>query len=115
MRTILIPTAIAVLLATSSQGQAYGAYRGSYTTCGAGGVQHTSTAAAVGPYGGAAVHTSTSYAGGGTVTTNAVAGGGGYAAGGYRAYSPTMYGSYSAVGVSRGAYGAGVARVGYVP
>ena len=112
MRTILISTAVAVLLATSSQAQAYGAYRSSYTTCGAGGVQHSSTAAAVGPYGGAAVHSSTSYAGGGTVTTNAV-GGAGYA-GGSRAYSPTMYSGYSAVGVAGGGYGAGVVRAGYV-
>src|SRR4051794_32990496 len=99
MRTILIPAALAALLAllTSAQAHAYGAAHVGYTTAGPGGVQHTGTTVGpngqvyqhsgsteVGPNGGVE-HTGTSTGPYGSATTT-------------RAYSPGAYNSYSAGG-----------------
>jgi hypothetical protein len=122
-RTILTAVALAALLALAvpSKAQAYGAYHAGYTTCGAGGVQHYGSTAATGPYGGSVSHTGSTTAtpyGTAHTGTTSVTGPGGrtdtVSTTGARAYSPTMYGGYSAVGVSGTGGSAGVVRTGYV-
>jgi len=123
MRTILIPTALAALLAlaTASEVHAYGAYHASYTTCGGGSVQHYGSTSSYGGYGG----TSVSHSGSTTVgpyggaqhtgsTTVSGPGGASYTGSTTRAYSPTTYGGYGATGVS-GGYSSSVTRTGYYP
>jgi hypothetical protein len=120
MRTILLSAVLAALLSltTATQAHAYGACHTGYTTCGPNGVQHSGSTTVSGP-GGTASHTgsttSTPYGTEHTGTTTATgAYGGAYAGSTTRAYSPTTYGSYSAVGTT-GAYHSSVTRVGVAP
>jgi hypothetical protein len=117
IRTILIPAALAALLtlATSSQVHAYGAVHAGYTTTGAGGTQHYGSTSAAGPYG------SVSHTGSTTATPYGVqhtgsttVDGNTYSSSGTRAYSPSTYHGYSAVGTT-GTYNASVTRTGYYP
>ncbi|HVS40107.1 MAG TPA: hypothetical protein VMS17_31400 [Gemmataceae bacterium] len=103
MRTILISAVVAGLAAllTASQAHAYGAV--------------TRSATYTNPYTGrtATAHETTAAGPNGVYHEGNVSGSGpngAYEAGGARAYSPTMYGGYSAGGVSGDAYHAGVVR-----
>ena len=96
-----------LVLGTSSEAHAWGAYHVGYTHVGYGGVQHYGRTVGVGPYG--------AYSGG-SVYRGGYGGYGRYgygtAYGGYRAYSPSYSGGYAAGGYHYGTsgYGAGVYR-----
>jgi hypothetical protein len=103
MRTILAPAVLAALLAltASSQVHAYGACRRTvtYTNPETGRSATATESTAVGPngvYHGASVSGSSPY--------------GAYHATDAHAYSPTMYGGYSAAGTTEHGYEAGVVR-----
>jgi hypothetical protein len=120
MRTILLSVAFAALLslATATQVHAYGACHTGCTTCGPNGVQHSGSTTVSGPNG-TASHTgstvSTPYGTEHTGTTTATGYGGSasYSGSTTRVYSPTTYGSYSAVGTTSAS--ASVTRVGVYP
>jgi hypothetical protein len=120
MRTILIPAALAALLAlaTTSPVRAYGAYHRGYTMYGAGGYHHYGTTTGYGRYGGSVSHTgsttgsSSGYQHTGSTTATGRYGGS-YSSSSSRAYSPTTYSGYSAVGASGGGYSRSVTRTGY--
>lgn len=108
-------------LAITTEVHAYGGYHAGYTTVSGGYAHNYNTGYASGAYGSVS-HTGTTtatpygYQHAGTTTVN-TANGRSYTTGNYeagRAYSPTMYGGYSAAGAT-GAYGgAAVAREGYI-
>ena len=104
MRTILAPAALAGLLAllTSSQAHAYGAVSRSatYTNPNTGRTATATEHTAVGPNGN--VYHGDSVSGSGP--------NGAYHATDAHAYSPTMYGGYSAAGSTEHGYEAGVVR-----
>jgi hypothetical protein len=115
IRTILVPAALAALLAllTSSHAHAYGACHTGYTACGSNGAVHYGSTSAYGAYGGSVQHTGSTSVNNGTVqhtgsTTASGAYGGSAQVNTSRAYSPTMYNGYSAGGTS--GYGASVTR-----
>jgi hypothetical protein len=118
-RTILVPAALAGLLAllSVSHVHAYGAAHVGYTTSGPGGVQHYGATA--GAYGGSVQHSgstvATPYGTEHTGTTTATGPNGGtYTGTTTRAYSPAAYSGYSAAGYG-GGYPQGVTRAGVYP
>jgi len=122
LRTILVPALVAGTLALLAAAQAHGygaCHTGSTYVSPSGGVQHTGSTTASGPYGSYSGSHTSSYSGGGSSGGGSVSHSGSATASGpygtasysgstTRAYSPTTYGGYSAAGTA--SYSGSVAR-----